>query len=500
MTAELSGSTQDIVSQSIVGIVIVLMFALLTLEKTHRVLVVLGSVAFIWLVTYLTPWKLMTFESTGAALDLNVLFLLASMMALVGVLKTTGVFQWAVAKLMERANGKPLLAQRLVAWFTGALSAFCDNVTTVIFVTPMAAGMAKQLRLRPAVILLPMVMASNIGGTATLIGDPPNIMIGSGANLPFMDFIVNLTVPVILMMFALEWISRRYYRMDIDAVHGEHAVLPAIPPITNPKLLRWLLAITVGVFAGFVTHAWTHMPVAIPATIGAAAALLVQDVLYLRTHKPTTHERIHGMLEVVEREIEWPTLLFFTFLFILVGAAVNTGLIGTVASGLRWAIDAGAREMGLSTNGTLLFAALLILWVAGVLSSLIDNIPFVAVSIPIVATLTGTMQGNTEVLWWALALGACLGGNGTAVGASANVTTIGLAEKAGVRITFREFAAFGVPTAATTLVISSVYLASDIYLGSRNTLLIGIALVALILAIRLLRKPSAEAATRRAAA
>src|SRR5512141_986275 len=193
MNPELAGSTQDVVSQSIVGVLIVAMFALLTLEKTHRVLVVLGSVALMWLITYLTPWRLMTFEGTAAALDLNVLFLLAAMMALVGVLKTTGVFQWAVAKLMVRANGKPLLAQRLVAWFTAVLSAFADNVTTVIFVTPMATGMARQLRVRPVVILLPMVMASNIGGTATLIGDPPNIMIGSGAHLTFMQFIQNLT-------------------------------------------------------------------------------------------------------------------------------------------------------------------------------------------------------------------------------------------------------------------------------------------------------------------
>ena len=245
-----------------------------------------------------------------------------------------------------------------------------------------------------------------------------------------MEFIVNLAVPVILMVFALEWISRKVSQKDIAAAHGDESVLAETPPIVDPKLLKWTLAVTIGVFAGLVTHAWTHMPVAIPATIGAAAALIVQDVLYLRTHKPTTHERIHGMLGIVEREVEWPTLLFFTFLFIIVGAAVATGLIATVASGLRWAIDAGATSMGLSTNGTLFFAALLILWVSGFLSALIDNIPYVAVSFPIVATLTGAMQGNTEVLWWALALGACLGGNGTAVGASANVTTIGPAEKA----------------------------------------------------------------------
>ena len=482
-----AGSTQDVVSQGIVGAAIVLIFVLLTLEKTHRVLVVLGAVALLWTVTYLTPFRLMTFESTAQALDLNVLFLLAAMMALVGILKTTGVFQWAVARLMTSADGKPLLAQRLVIWFTGTLSAFCDNVTTVIFVTPMAAGMARQLRVRPVLILLPMVMASNIGGTATLIGDPPNIMIGSGAGLSFMAFIRNLTVPVILMMFVLEWLARRKYTADLEQARGQVVMSDQTPTIENPLLLKWTLAITAGVFIGFFTHGITGMPVAVPATIGAALALIVQDIIYLRTHKPTTHERIHGMLDIVEREIEWATLLFFAFLFIVVGAAVETGLIARLAEGLRWAITSGAEAMSLSEKGTLLFAALLVLWVSGFLSAFIDNIPYVAVAIPIIATLTGTMAGNTEVLWWALALGACLGGNGTAVGASANVTTIGLAEKAGVRISFREFTGFGMPVMVATLAVSSVFVMSDVYLGSRRTFWIGVALIAIVLLARLIR-------------
>lgn len=496
--AELTGSSQDAVSQGLVGALIVLIFVLLTLEKTHRVLVVAGAVALLWAITYLTPYRLMSFEATGRALDLNVLFLLASMMALVGVMKSTGVFQWAVAKLMVRADGKPLLAQRLVAWFTATLSAFADNVTTVIFVTPMAAGMARQLRVRPVVLLLPMVMASNIGGTATLIGDPPNIMIGSGAHLSFMDFIVNLTMPVILMMFLLEWMSRRTYQQDLEDVPAGSSVVATVPTIENPRLLRWTLAIAAGVFIGFFTHGLTGMPAAVPATLGAAAALIVQDVLYLRTHRPTTSERAHGLLDVIEREIEWPTLLFFTFLLIVVGAAVETGLIGRIAEGLRWAIAAGGETLHLAPQGTLLLAALLILWMSGVLSALIDNIPYVAVAIPIVARLTQAMSGDTQVLWWALALGACLGGNGTAVGASANVTAIGLAEKAGVRITFREFTGFGARVTAATLAVSSVFVTSYILFGPRSTLWGGAAIVAAILLVRFLR-PKARAVTSRRA-
>ncbi len=485
-SAELTGSTQDAVSQGVVGVLIVLIFALLTLEKTHRVLVVLGAVAVLWAVTYLTPYRLMSFESTAGALDLNVLFLLAAMMALVGVLKSTGVFQWAVAQLMLRARGKPLLAQRLVAWFTAILSAFCDNVTTVIFVTPMATGMSKQLRIRPVVLLLPMVMASNIGGTATLIGDPPNIMIGSGAHLSFMDFVINLTVPVILMMFVLERMSRRTYADDLGETPADAAVMVDIPPIIDPQLLRWSLAITAGVFIGFFTHGVTGMPVAVPAVLGAAAALIVQDVLYLRTHRPTASERVHGLLGIIEREIEWPTLLFFTFLFIVVGAAVETGLINRIAEGLKWAIASGGATMGLSPRGTLLFAALLVLWTSGFLSALIDNIPYVAVSIPIVAQLTSSMAGDTQVLWWALSLGACLGGNGTAVGASANVTTIGLAERDGAHISFIEFTRFGSRVAGATLVVSSLFVASHIFLGARATFWSGLGLIAIILLVRFL--------------
>ena len=192
------------------------------------------------------------------------------MMAIVGVLKETRVFSWAVARLLQRSGTRPAALIVLLAWFTGILSAFADNVTTVIFVTPMATGMAKQLSLRPVVILLPMVMASNIGGTATLIGDPPNIMIGSGAGLSFLAFIMNLTVPVVLMMFVLEWFARRYYRQDIDAAHGAAVALADPPPIVNPRLLRWTLAITV--LHGLPPLLLWTMLIAASLSVGAASA------------------------------------------------------------------------------------------------------------------------------------------------------------------------------------------------------------------------------------
>jgi Na+/H+ antiporter NhaD/arsenite permease-like protein len=460
-------STTDGVSQALVALTIVLLFVFLAREAAHRVLIAFGAAAFVWLVTYLTPYRLISFEKAWESVDVNVLLLLASMMAIVAVLKATGFFGWAVGRMMNSAGGNPSRIQTLVVWFTGGLSAMLDNVTTVIFVTPMVKGMGRKLNLNPVAILLPMVIASNVGGTATLIGDPPNIMIGSAVPLSFMAFVETLTAPVIIMLVAMQWFALRYYRADIGNARPASSYVSEAPPApTDPLLLRWMTGICAAVVLGFVTHSATGMPAAIPAAIGAAAALIVQDRLYVRTHRPTAHERQHGILQVIEREIEWPTLSFFFFLFIVVGAAVQTGLIGTVASGLHSAIAATSRALSLSDVGTLLLAALIICWASAVLSAFIDNIPYVAVSIPIVRELIGTLPGDTVVLWWALALGACLGGNGTLIGASANVTTVGLAEKDGIRITFADFFRFGWPAMTITLVISSAFLAAYVFAGS----------------------------------
>ncbi len=343
-------STQDFVSQGIVAAILVGVFALLAADRIHRVLIPIGAVALIWLISYFSPFRLISFEAAQRAVDLNVILLLAAMMALVGVLKTTNVFPWAVDRLLERSRGNPSRAARLIIWFTGILSAILDNVTTVIFTYPMASEMARRLKINGSAFFLPMVMAANIGGTATLIGDPPNVLIGSDprSGLSFMSFIYNLTVPCTFMMIVLVWYSRRFYPADIGrAADADHAgaAQPTGAVLQNVPLLRVTCWITALIFLGFMTHTLTHMPVAVPAVIGVAAILLAQDYYYLQEHRPTHAERRYGVLAILEKDIEWPTLAFFIFLFMLVGAAVATGLIESLALGLAWIVDTDLQRL-----------------------------------------------------------------------------------------------------------------------------------------------------------
>lgn len=488
-------STHDVISQGLVAAILVAVFVLLAADRVHRVLVPIGAVALIWTISYLTPFRLISFEASKEAVELNVILLLFAMMALVGVLKTTNVFPWAVDRLLERSRGNPSRSAALIIWFTGILSALLDNVTTVIFAYPMASEMARRLRINGAAFFLPMVMAANIGGTATLIGDPPNVLIGTDprAHLSFMDFIYNLAMPCTVMMVALVWYSRRYYPHDIgheaDRDHPAIAA-PTGAALVNLPLLRVTLCVSVLILAGFAGSAFSGMPVAVPAVIGVACILFAQDYFYLKEHRPTPEERQHGVLDILANDVEWPTLAFFLFLFVLVGAAVATGLIGSLAMALGWAIGGISGGLALSPRATLLVAALIVLWVSGFLSALIDNIPYTAVTIPLVAALLGRMNpgADGQVLWWALALGACLGGNGTLIGASANVTVTGLAEKDGKRISFNEFTAFGARVTAITLVASSAYLALWLYLGGVPVNLAGTAILALFIAFRFVAK------------
>ncbi|OPZ60083.1 MAG: Na(+)/H(+) antiporter NhaB [Deltaproteobacteria bacterium ADurb.Bin510] len=301
---------------------------------------------------------------------------------------------------------------------TAVCSAFLDNVTTMLLMIPVTIEICVTLKINPVAMLMPEVFASNIGGTATLIGDPPNIMIGSYANLSFMDFAKNLTLPMVVCMaftivYFLMWYKKEYQKAHLTPAEVDKltAKLEEEYQITNAKLLAQAGTVLFITIALFICHGFLHMEPCVAALIGAAVLLVISKV---------------DIVEMLEHEVEWPTLIFFMMLFVVVAGAEETGLIQIIAD---WVNSV--------SGGSLTTAAIIILWVAAIASAFIDNIPFTATMLPIVAYLNTVLPGaESGVLWWALALGACLGGNGTMIGASANVVTVGMSEKAGYPISF----------------------------------------------------------------
>ena len=368
-----------------------------------------------------------------AAIDLNVIFLLAGMMVLAGVLGRTGFFEWLAIRAVKLSRGDPLRMLVVFALITAALSAFLDNVTTVVLITPVILSVARTLGVSPSPYLVSEILASNVGGTATLIGDPPNILIGSAARLDFVAFLVNLA-PVTLVTLAVVVLTLRFLFRGALQVPDERreAILELREgeAIRDPVLLRIALVVITATLLGFLLHAALGLEAATVALLGATVLLLVARI--------DPHEAL--------REIEWSTLFFFVGLFMLVEAVVQVGIVGGVA-------DALARAAG----GDLAVAAVSLLWFSAIASALVDNIPYTATAIPIVQRLTS--DGLTaQPLWWALALGACLGGNLTIVGASANVVVANLARRAGYPIRFIDFFRYGALVVGESMAIATLYL------------------------------------------
>lgn len=423
--------------------VLIGVYVLISLELVHRTLAALIGAAFILTVTHTVghfnhEYQMLTFEQSLGVVDWNVIFLLMGMMIIVGVLKESGVFQWLAYKSFQLSRGRvfPLAASLCIV--TAFLSAFLDNVTTMLLLTPVTIEIALVLGISPFALLIPEIMASNFGGTATLIGDPPNIMIGSYAGLSFNDFLMNLTPVVVVTMVAQILFTKWYYGREYSSagvanVEQTIVFLREKYRITNPRLLYVGGSVLVGVILLFILHGFFHMEVSVAALLGAALIVLLNK---------------SDIVHTLEHDVEWPSLVFFIMLFIIVGAADQTGILQFVANWLR---DVSA--------GNLVLAILLILWTSAILSAIVDNIPFTATMLPVVALLSKSIPGaETGVLWWALALGACFGGNGTIIGASANVITTGIAEKAGYKITFVDFLKHGTPITLISLIIASVFL------------------------------------------
>ncbi|MCX7821986.1 MAG: ArsB/NhaD family transporter [Syntrophobacterales bacterium] len=427
--------------------IFVLTYIVISFELLHRTVAALAGGSLIMLVSYtlgtINPeYRIISYETAIAAIDMNVIFLLMGMMIIIGVLKHTGVFQWCAYMSYKIAKGNVMALSFISCIFIAFTSAFLDNVTTMLLYTPVLMEIAIALHISPITLLLPGIIASNIGGTATLIGDPPNIIIGSYTGLTFMEFVYNLTVPVVVSTIVLYfyvrlWYGKEYKKGKVDDVDAFIAKLREEYKITDRVLLGYGLIIMAIVIAFFASHGYWHMEVSIPALFGAAS-LFIYGLLTKKIH----------LYELLEKDIEWPTLIFFIFLFVLVGAVEEVGLLAIIAD---WVLQL--------SKGNLTAAICLILWVAAIASAFVDNIPFTATMLPIVAYLTKSIPGaENNVLWWALSLGACFGGNGTIIGASANVVTIGIAEAKGYRMSFMGFMKIAFPYMIISVIISNIWL------------------------------------------
>ncbi|MFD9941306.1 ArsB/NhaD family transporter [Nonomuraea sp. NPDC059022] len=376
------------------------------------------------------------FFSEQSGIDWNVIFLLLGMMVIVGVLKQTGVFEYLAIWAAKRARGRPYRLMVLLVVITASASALLDNVTTVLLIAPVTFLVCQRLALPVVPYLIAEAMASNIGGAATLVGDPPNIIIASRGGLSFNDFLLHMAPMVIVLMVVFVALCRILFRQVFVYDPKRAAEIMRLnerEAIADRALLWQSLAVLGLVMAAFVLHPVLHYEPSVVAILGAG--------LLVAATKVTTEQAI--------AEVEWPTLVFFMGLFVMVGALVETGVIGQVS---RLAVDATAGQLGLAT--------MVLLWASAGLSAIVDNIPYVATMSPIVAELVQASGGNdgAQVLWWALAFGADLGGNATAVGAAANVVVIGIAARNGTPISFWTFTRYGLIVAVVTVALVTPYL------------------------------------------
>lgn len=416
--------------QVIALIVFVGVYALLIWDKINRAVVSLLGASALILIGVLNQ------EAAVHGIDFNTIGLLLAMMAIVAISQKTGMFQYLAIRAAKIAKGEPWRILVSLSIVTALLSALLDNVTTVLLTVPITFLLVDELKLNPYPFLVAQIFASNIGGTATLIGDPPNIMIGSAVGLAFMDFVVNLGViiPVVLAGFLVPMYFIYGRKMKVaDELKRRIMAFNENEAITDKKLLvkcLIVLAITIG---GFLLQKPLHLEAATIGLFGAAVLMLI------------TGDDLQHVME----KAEWTSIFFFVGLFIIVHSLVEVGLIGQLAQ--------KTLEM---TGGDMKVTGMTILWVSAIASAFIDNIPFVASMIPLIKGLAPSMGGPEAImpLWWSLALGACLGGNGTLIGASANVVVAGMAHKNGHEISFVKFTLLAFPMMLISIIISSVYM------------------------------------------
>ncbi|HEX3032718.1 MAG TPA: ArsB/NhaD family transporter [Bacillota bacterium] len=409
-------------------VIFVVTYGLIIWDRLDRMVVALSGAVLMII------FRIISQETAFKEIDLNTIGLLIGMMIIVMVTKRTGVFEYLALKMVKAAKGEPFRIIILLGLVTGILSAFLDNVTTILLILPITLSVSRDLKITPIPFLIAEVFASNVGGTATLIGDPPNIIIGSATGFTFGDFLINngpVILPLLLITSAAFALLYKKKLTASEEVKAEVLSLDEKTFIKDKKLLIKSILVLVGVIAGFLFHGVLHYDSATIAMAGGVLLLLISGI----------------RAEKIIHEVEWKTIFFFVGLFIMVGGLKETGIIQIMAE-----------QVLKLTEGNPTLATLGILWVSALASAFVDNIPFVTTMVPLIKEL-GVISGmDTTPLWWALSLGACLGGNGTIVGASANVIAVGMAEELGYKITFRKFFRVAFPLMLFTIVVASGFL------------------------------------------
>jgi Na+/H+ antiporter NhaD/arsenite permease-like protein len=418
---------------------LVIVYALVITEIVNRAVVaVIGAATLISL-------GIINQDDAIRAVDFNTLGLLVGMMIMVAVARKSGLFGYVAVKAAQLAHGSPAGILFSLALVTAVLSAFLNNVTTILLVVPVTFLVCGQLKVPVYPFLFAEVFASNIGGTATLIGDPPNIMIGSAARLSFDAFLWNLA-PIVVVIFVAQLLVNhlmwgRKLRASPEA-RAQVMALNAREAIDDRRLLRWSLIVIALTILAFAFEDQLHLQAATIAMFGGALMLLIENI-------PVAHSEHTRNVTSALNEIEWITIFFFLGLFIVVGGVEHAGVLAWAGNQL---VTLTGSNMRLAASGTL--------WASAVLSAIVDNIPFVATMIPLVKDLAPHFGGEAAIqpVWWSLALGACLGGNGTLVGASPNLVAAGLAEKAGVEFSFVKFTALAFPMMLGSIAICQLYI------------------------------------------
>lgn len=412
----------------IIAVVVFLIVILLIIsERVHRTAAAMAGAMVLILTGVMSADKALSY------IDFNTIGVLVGMMIFVAIVRRSGMFEYIAVRAAKAVHGDPWKIMVAFTLITAVLSAILDNVTTVLLVGPMSIAIARMLKIDPVPFLMGQILASNVGGTATLIGDPPNIMIGSAAHLSFMDFLENTGFAVLFILVVLILLMKIVYEKKIELGTVDTGAIEKLDPsksITNRALMKKGIIVLICVIVGFMFHDKLGIESSVIALTAAAVMLIIgrEDV----------NEAI--------QDVEWTTILFFMLLFVVVGGLTETGIIKELASKI---IDA--------TNGHPMVTMLVLLWASALLSSILDNIPFVATLIPLILAMQADGIDVTS-FWWAISLGACLGGNGTMIGASANVVLSDISTKHGYPITFKSYLKVGMPFMLLSIVIATVFL------------------------------------------